>query len=201
MCSTDLGQGGRDVAGILDGAARGDIDVVYLLGADEIDTARLGKAFVIYQGHHGDAGANRADVILPGAAYTEKDGLYVNFEGRVQRARRAAFPPGEAKEDWAIIRALSDILGVRLGYDDRSQLLKALEADVTHFANLNAAPVHAETSSGVWGAVGEDGPLDSAPVAFAIRDFYLTNPIARASETMALCSREFVAGAGKMAAE
>ena len=103
------GKGGRDVAGILDGASKGEIDFVYLLGADEIDMTKLGKAFVVYQGTHGDAGAHRADVVLPGAAYTEKDGLYVNFEGRVQRAERAAFPPGDAKEDWAILRALSDV--------------------------------------------------------------------------------------------
>src|SRR5580704_17011027 len=91
------GNGGRDVAGILDGTAKGEIDFVYLLGADEFDISQLGKSFVVYQGTHGDAGAERADVVLPGSAYTEKEGLYVNFEGRVQRARRAAFPPGEAK--------------------------------------------------------------------------------------------------------
>jgi len=195
------GAGGRDVAGIVDGAQKGEIDFIYLLGADEFDVAHLGRAFVVYQGSHGDAGAHHADVILPGAAYTEKDGLYTNFEGRVQRARRAAFPPGEAKEDWAIIRALSDVLSVKLPYDDRLQLLKALETDVTHFADLNAAPVHAETSASVWGAVGESGPLDGAPVAYAIKDYYLTNPIARASETMALCSREFATGIKQMAAE
>jgi NADH-quinone oxidoreductase subunit G len=185
----------------VDGAQKGEIDFIYLLGADEFDVSHLGRAFVVYQGSHGDAGAHNADVILPGAAYTEKDGLYTNFEGRVQRARRAAFPPGEAKEDWAIIRALSDVLSVKLPYDDRLQLLKALETDVTHFANLNAAPVHAETSASVWGAVGESGPLDGAPVGYAIKDYYLTNPIARASETMALCSREFVTGTKQMAAE
>ena len=189
------------MAGIVDGAQKGEIDFIYLLGADEFDVAHLGRAFVVYQGSHGDAGAHHADVILPGAAYTEKDGIYVNFEGRVQRARRAAFPPGEAKEDWAIIRALSDVLSVKLPYDDRGQLLKALETDVTHFATLNTAPVHAETSSSVWGAVGEQGPLDSAPVAYVIKDYYLTNAIARASETMAKCSQELVHGATKMAAE
>jgi NADH-quinone oxidoreductase subunit G len=119
----------------------------------------------------------------------------------VQRARRAAFPPGEAKEDWAIIRALSEVLSVTLPYDDRNQLLKALEKDVTHFATLNAAPVHAETSASVWGAVGEQGPLDPSPVAYAIKDYYLTNPIARASETMAKCSQELVHGSRQMAAE
>jgi NADH-quinone oxidoreductase subunit G len=195
------GPGGRDVAGIVDGAQKGEIDFIYLLGADEFDVAHLGRAFVVYQGSHGDAGAHHADVILPGAAYTEKDGLYVNFEGRVQLGRRAAFPPGEAREDWAILRALSDVLGKRLPYDDRATLLAALERDVTHFTTLNAAPVHADASAATWGAVGESGVLDGAPLTHAIADYYLTNPIARASVTMAQCSREFVTGATKMAAE
>ena len=192
--------GGRDVAGIVDGAQKGEIDFIYLLGADELDLAHLGRAFIVYQGSHGDAGAHHADVVLPGAAYTEKDGLYVNFEGRVQRGRRAAFPPGEAREDWAILRALSDVLGVRLHYDNRGQLLAALEKDATHFAALGDAPVHADASAATWSGVGESGPLDAAPLGHAIADYYLTNPVARASETMALCSREFVATA-KMAAE
>jgi NADH-quinone oxidoreductase subunit G len=195
------GKAGRDVAGIVDGAQKGEIDFIYLLGADEIDVAHLGRAFVVYQGSHGDAGAHHADVILPGAAYTEKDGIYVNFEGRVQRGRRAAFPPGEAKEDWAIIRALSDVLGVKLPYDDRPGLVAALEKDATHFAQLNAAPVHADASAATWGAVGESGPLDHAPVTHAITDYYLTNPIARSSETMAKCSQELVHGQRQMAAE
>ena len=205
VAALDLGflplDGGRDVAAMVDGAQKGEIDFLYLLGADEFDVAHLGRAFVVYQGSHGDAGAHHADVILPGAAYTEKDGLYANFEGRVQRGRRATFPPGEAKEDWAILRALSDVLGVTLPYDDRAALLKALEADATHFAVLNDAPVHADTSAATWDAVGESGVLDHAPVTAAIADFYLTNPIARASETMAKCSRELVHGATKMAAE
>ena len=195
------GAGGRDVAGIVDGAQKGEIDFIYLLGADEFDVAHLGRAFVVYQGSHGDAGAHHADVILPGAAYTEKDGIYVNFEGRVQRGRRAAFPPGEAKEDWAILRALSDVLEVKLPYDNRAALVAALEKDATHFANLNDAPVHADASGATWGAVGESGPLDHAPVTHAIADYYLTNPVARASETMAKCSQELVHGATKMAAE
>jgi NADH-quinone oxidoreductase subunit G len=195
------GAGGRDVAKIVDGAQKGEIDFIYLLGADEFDVAHLGRAFVVYQGSHGDAGAHHADVVLPGAAYTEKDGLYVNFEGRVQRGRRAAFPPGEAKEDWAILRALSDVLGVKLPYDDRAALVAAIEKDVTHFATLNDAPVHVDTSIATWGAVGEDGVLDSEKLTAAISDYYLTNAIARASETMAKCSQELVHGARQMAAE
>ncbi len=115
------GMGGRDVAGILAGAEKGEIEIVYLLGADEIDTAKLGKAFVIYQGHHGDAGAHRADVILPGAAYTEKNATYVNTEGRVQQTRLAVFPPGEAREDWKIMRALSEAVGHKLKVDTLAQ--------------------------------------------------------------------------------
>jgi NADH-quinone oxidoreductase subunit G len=111
------GEGGRDVEAILAGCESGAIGAVYLLAADEIDTSRLGKSFVIYQGHHGDAGAHRADVVLPGAAYTEKNGTYVNTEGRVQLGFRATYPPGEAREDWAILRALSERLGKRLPYD------------------------------------------------------------------------------------
>ncbi len=111
------GTGGLDVEAMLDAASSGKLDVVYLLGADEIDMARLGSAFVIYQGSHGDRGAHRADVILPGAAYTEKDATYVNTEGRAQMTARAVFPPGEAREDWTILRALSAVLGHTLPFD------------------------------------------------------------------------------------
>jgi NADH-quinone oxidoreductase subunit G len=195
------GTWGRDLRGIVDGAQKGAIDFIYLLGADECDVAHLGRAFIVYQGSHGDAGAHNADVILPGAAYTEKDGTYINFEGRAQQAGRAAFPPGEAREDWTILRALSDVLGVRLPYDNRPALIKALVADATHFADLGAAPVHADAAPATWEGIGASGPLAIVqPVTHAITDYYLTNPIARASETMATCSREF-SGAAKMAAE
>jgi NADH-quinone oxidoreductase subunit G len=195
------GPEGRDLAGIVDGAQKGEIDFLYLLGADEFDVAHLGRAFIVYQGSHGDAGAHHADVILPGAAYTEKDGTYVNFEGRVQRAERAVFPPGEAREDWTILRALSDVLGVKLPYDDRAQLRAAMLKDASHFAKLGTAPVHADTAATTWENVGKEGVLDAAPVTGAFGDYYLTNPIARASETMAACSREFSAGSNQMAAE
>ena len=111
------GKGGRDVEAILDGAEKGDIEVVYLLGADEIEMEPLGSAFVIYQGSHGDRGAHRADVVLPGAAYTEKDAIYVNTEGRPQMTSRAVFPPGDAREDWTILRALSGVLKHPLTFD------------------------------------------------------------------------------------
>src|SRR6185437_1122978 len=158
VAALDLGflptGGARDVARIVDGAQKGEIDFIYLLGADEFDVAHLGRAFVVYQGSHGDAGAHNADVILPGAAYTEKDGTYVNFEGRVQRGERAVFPPGEAKEDWAIIRALSEVLGQTLPYDDRTQLRAAMVTQASHFAKVGAAPVHADTASATWDDLG-----------------------------------------------
>ena len=204
VAALDLGflphDGGRDLAGIVDGAQKGEVDFIYLLGADEFDVGHLGRAFIVYQGSHGDAGAHNADVILPGSAYTEKDGTYVNFEGRVQKAERAVFPPGEAKEDWAIIRALSDVLGVTLPYDDRGQLRAAMIKHAPQLGQTGMVPLHADTAAATWGAIGQSGPLDRAPVGQGIADYYLTNPIARASETMAKCSLEFVTG-HKMAAE
>ncbi len=139
------GRGGRDLAGILAGAETGEIEVVYLLGADELPMARLGKAFVIYQGHHGDAGAHRADVILPAAAYTEKNATYVNTEGRVQRAMRACYPPGEAREDWKILRALSDAVGCSLPFETLADVRARLR---------EVNDVFAEPDSGAGGAVG-----------------------------------------------
>jgi NADH-quinone oxidoreductase subunit G len=196
------GEGGRDMAGILDGASKGEIDFVWLLGADEFDMSKLGPAFVVYQGTHGDAGAHHADVILPGAAYTEQDGIYVNFEGRVQRSERATFPPGQAKEDWAILRALSDVIGQRLPYDSRDQLRRALFADAPHLANENALPQSVGADPSIWNNIGAAGDIDEhTPLASPIADFYLTNPIARASETMAECSKIYVTGAMKLAAE
>jgi NADH-quinone oxidoreductase subunit G len=176
------GQGGRDVAGILAGAEKGEIDFVYLLGADEIDTSRLGSAFVVYQGHHGDRGAARADVILPGAAYTEKDACYVNTEGRVQLARRAVFPPGEAREDWAIVRALSAALGRPLAYDTLAALRRKLVEAHPSFAAIDEAPQAA------WGAFGKAGAVDDAPFVYPISDFFRTDMISRASPTMAECA-------------
>jgi NADH-quinone oxidoreductase subunit G len=176
------GPGGRDVAGILDGASKGEIEVVYLLGADEIDARRLGSAFVIYQGHHGDAGAHRADVILPGAAYTEKDATYVNTEGRVQLGRRAVFPPGDAREDWKILRALSEVLGHKLPYDSPAQLRGQLAKVNPVFAAVD------RVTPAAWGAFGTDGPVAAQPFAYPVADFYCTDPVSRASPTMAACA-------------
>jgi NADH-quinone oxidoreductase subunit G len=180
------GQGGCDVSGILNGASSGTIDVVYLLGADEIKMSSLDKAFVIYQGHHGDAGAHAADVILPGAAYTEKSGVYVNLEGRVQRGRRAAFPPGDAREDWTILRALSAIVGKTLPYDDLPALRKAMHEACPHFTHIDTV----EPTS--WEDFGTTGDMSAAPFKSAIENFYMTDPISRASKTMAACTREFI---------
>ncbi|MCC6921021.1 MAG: NADH-quinone oxidoreductase subunit G [Alphaproteobacteria bacterium] len=195
------GAGGRDVAGILDGASKGEVELVWLLGADEIDTAKLGNAFVIYQGSHGDAGAHRADVILPGAAYTEEDGIFVNLEGRVQAANRAVFPPGEARENWKIVRAVSGVLGQPLPYDDLKALRAKLVADVPHLATFDAPAGSPGADAALWGNVGAAGPIGGAPLAYAIDDFYLTNPIARASRTMAECSKLYVKRPLAVAAE
>ncbi|HLB80134.1 MAG TPA: molybdopterin-dependent oxidoreductase, partial [Dongiaceae bacterium] len=182
------GPGGRDIDGILDGAGRGEIEVVYLLGADEIDMARLGGAFVVYQGHHGDAGAERADVVLPGAAYTEKNATYVNTEGRVQQARLAVSPPGDAREDWTVLRALSEALARRLPYDDLAQLRRRLVEVNGRFGRLDAI------QPARWEPFGADGPVAAKPFRFPIENFYMTDPISRASETMASCTEAYRRG-------
>jgi NADH-quinone oxidoreductase subunit G len=182
------GEGGRDIHGILDGAQKGAIDAVYLLGADEIGASWLGSAFVIYQGHHGDAGAHRADVILPGAAYTEKNATYVNTEGRVQQTRLAAFAPGDAREDWTILRALSDALGQRLPYDNAAQLQRRMFAVNPRLQQLDSV------APAAWGEFGTPGPVGDAPFVPPIDNFYMTDPISRASETMAKCTEIYVLG-------
>jgi NADH-quinone oxidoreductase subunit G len=180
------GKGGRDVEAILEGAQKGDIDLVYLLGADEIEVERLGSAFVVYQGSHGDRGAHRADVILPGAAYTEKDALYVNTEGRPQMTARAVFPPGGAREDWKIIRALSGILGRPLPFNNVAELRAKLFAACPHLAMLDQI---VPADHGVIEALAEKGGKTSKDrFGEAVADFYLTNPIARASAIMASLS-------------
>ena len=162
------------------------MEMVYLLAADEIDSDQFGDAFVVYQGHHGDRGAHRADVILPGAAYTEKDALYINAEGRVQMALRAVFPPGEAREDWKILRALAGALGIDLGYNDLAGLRAALVAQHPHFELIDIQ------EPGEWGAFGEISTPEDTPFETSINNFYMTDPISRASETMAQCSQAFV---------
>jgi len=178
--------GGMEAA--LEGA-----EVIYNLGADEV-TIDDG-AFVIYQGSHGDRGAHRADIVLPGAAYTEENGLFVNTEGRPQLAMRAGFAPGEAKENWAILRALSAELDAKLGYDSLAQLRTALVAEVPHLAKIDQVPTNE-------GETLELGTLGKAAFLTVVKDFYLTNPITRASELMAeLSANAKSRGAEKIAAE
>src|SRR5688572_23718187 len=157
--------------------AQGEVDVLFNLGADEIEIAP--GAFVIYQGTHGDRGAHRADVILPGAAYTEKSGTYVNTEGRVQTGNRAAFPPGDAREDWAILRALSDALGRRLPFDSLAQLRQRLYAEQPHLAAIGQIAA-GDGAAALAALAGVGGTASREPFASPILDFYLTNPIARA---------------------
>ncbi len=180
------GPGGRDTRSILEGAQSGEIEVIYLLGADEIDASRLGKAFVIYQGHHGDRGAHRADVVLPGAAYTEKNATYVNTEGRVQRGRQAVFPVGQAREDWKILRALSESLGRTLPFDNLARLRERMAAINSVFAEGEGLQAAA------WQPFGRAGEVQLEAFAPVIENFYMTDPISRASVTMAKCTEAFV---------
>jgi NADH-quinone oxidoreductase subunit G len=180
------GAHGRNLARMLDGG----VDFLWLLGADEFDTARIGReTFVVYQGHHGDRGAHRADVILPGAAYTEKPGTYVNTEGRVQRGMLAVYPPGEAREDWTILRAFSETINKTLRYN-------TLDALREHMAQVN--PVFSRVGflprfgcSDLTAPAGDPAALSDAPLTPAIANYYETDPISRASPTMAVCTSTF----------
>lgn len=187
------GEGALDVAGMV---SPGALDVLFLLGADEVEVPA--GAFVIYQGTHGDRGAHRADVILPGAAYTEKSGTYANTEGRVQMTDRATFPPGDAREDWAILRALSGALGKTLPFDSLAALRQALYAAHPHFAGLDTLPAADGSSLGALAGLG--GKTDKAGFVSPVADFYQTNPIARASAVMAECSA-LASGRMRQAAE
>jgi NADH-quinone oxidoreductase subunit G len=182
----DIGfAGGAGALSVAQMATFGTLDVLFLLGADEIKPAD--GTFVVYIGTHGDRGAHRADVILPGAAYTEKSGLYVNTEGRVQMASRAAFPPGEAREDWAIVRALSETMGKKLPYDSLPAVRHALFKAVPHMMRVDT--IEAGKAADVKTLAGKGGNVEKTPFKSSVEDFYLTNPIARASAVMAECSR------------
>ena len=161
-------------------------EVLFLLGADELDFSAKGAKFTVYIGSHGDAGAHAADVILPGATYTEKSGIWVNTEGRPQQGNRAGFAPGEAREEWAILRALSDVLGHRLPFDSLGALRAKLFAAYPHLAALDE--ITAADAGDVAKLAGQGGQMDKAAFASTVKDFYLTNPIARASAVMAECS-------------
>ena len=189
------GPGGKTARQLV---AKGGADVLFLLGADEIDLT-ASKAFTVYLGTHGDRGAHRADVVLPGAAYTEKNGIYVNTEGRVQLGQRAVFPKGEGREDWAILRALSERLGKTLPYDTLDQLRAKLFADHPSFGRIDHVDGPAAAAGLDLGKLGRKGELADAPFESAVADFYLTNPIARASVTMAEC--QALAAGQKIAAE
>ncbi len=164
-------------------AAVNDARILFLLGADEVDAGR--DAFTIYIGTHGDRGVRHADVILPAAAFSEKPGTWVNLEGRVQRSLRAVFPPGDAREDWTILRALSAVLGQPLPYDDLPGLRARIEAEWPHLAGRETVTVSPGTAL-------PDMAAPSGPLPLAIANHYLTNPIARASETMAECVAQIV---------
>ncbi len=185
------GPSGRDVKGIFEGVKSGDVETVFLLGADEIDPQDVKGAFVIYQGAVGDVGAGMADVILPGAAYTEKDGTYVNTEGRAQRAFRAVFPPGEAREDWSIFRALSEVMGAKLPFDDLANLRMQMIEKVPALGAID------EQTCGEWGDFGQTGPISDEPFISAVQNFYMTCAVSRASPTMAKCVQEFLAVTNK----
>jgi len=160
--------------------------LLFALGADEVDFGKFDGSFKVFIGHHGDKGAAAADVILPSAAYPEKNGTFVNIEGRVQMSDKAVFAPGDAREDWSILRALSEVLGRKLSFDS--------------FEECRAAMVAAVPALGVEGLASFDWippTLDaspSGPVGYPIKDFYLTNAIARASATMQRCSAELLHG-------
>ena len=179
--------GAMDLGAVSDGLD--GADVVYNLGADEVDAPE--GAFVIYQGSHGDRGAHRADVILPGAAYTEEGGIFVNTEGRPQMALRSGFAPGDAKENWAIIRALSAELDAVQPWDTQVALRAAMVAEVPHLEMIDEVPEND------WQPVS--GKMGKGNFANPVADFYLTNPIARASQVMAELSAQ--AAAPAMAAE
>jgi NADH-quinone oxidoreductase subunit G len=188
------GPGDKSVAQMLDGG----VDLLWLLGADEFDTARIGAGtFVVYQGHHGDAGAARADVILPGAAYTEKYGTYVNTEGRVQRGFLAIYPPGEAREDWKILRAFSQVIGHKLPYDDFAALRARLEQVNPVFGRVDFLPRFG--CSDTTAPAGDPAAVTTTPFALPITNYYQTDPISRASPTMAECTALFAAS--RLAAE
>jgi len=195
VAALDLGfVQGLDMAAML----AGGVDALWLLGADGFDAARIpADAFVIYQGHHGEAAAARADVILPGAAYTEKDGTYVNTEGRVQRGRLAVTPPGEAREDWTIIRAASQFLGHTLPYDSIEALRAEMAAQHPVFARLDQGPLPGCTDDAGPAAA----PVTNAPFAAPVANYWQVDPITRASATMAECAATYLKPQPLLAAE
>ncbi|MFN7039343.1 MAG: molybdopterin-dependent oxidoreductase, partial [Alphaproteobacteria bacterium] len=174
--------GDKNINDIFNKIQNKEVEVVYLLAADEIDMNNLGEAFVIYQGHHGDKGAHRADVIFPGAAYTEKNAIYVNLEGRIQKTMLAVPPPGEAREDWKIVKELANYLTVELPYNSLSEVRKKMAEEYKSFQGTD------ETVLEEWNYQGETVILDSSKIIFANFNYYMTDPISRCSKIMADCS-------------
>jgi NADH-quinone oxidoreductase subunit G len=183
----DLGfvpeKGGKNVDEIFRSIEEGEIEVVYLLGVDEIDMKKLGTSFVIYQGHHGDRGAHRADVVLPGAAYTEKNATYVNTEGRAQRAKCAVSPPGDAKEDRLILQMVAHYSGINLPYESLAELRLRMQEQSIVFANMD------DIVPAPWCEFGQEGKLDKAKVTINNENYYMSDPITRVSKIMAECSK------------
>ena len=202
VAGLDLGflprKGGMDAAAMVEAANFGRLDTLFLLGVDEMKLPQADASTVIYLGSHGDQGASRADIILPAAAYAEKNATWVNTEGRVQYGRLAAFPKGQAREDWTILRALSALLGKTLAYDDLAALRAKMIADHPTFGGVDYAPGAGEAFDPA--TVGVEGALSDAPFTTPIQDFYLTNPVARASVTMAECSKLYWSAHGAKAA-
>jgi NADH-quinone oxidoreductase subunit G len=193
---------GLDAGEMVEACNAGTLDALMLLNADDLTLPAPGRGVVIYLGSHGDAGAHRADIVLPGAAYTEKDATWVNTEGRVQYGRRAVFPKGEAREDWAILRALSARLNKTLPYDDLAGLRARMIAEHPSFGQVDYAPGAAEAAGFDPAKLGAAGAMRDAPFRSAVADFYFSNPIARASQTMAACAQARAAhGAARVAAE
>jgi NADH-quinone oxidoreductase subunit G len=176
------GPNGKSVDAMLGGG----VDLLWLLGADAFDPSRIAAAtFVVYQGHHGDAGAQRADVILPGAAYTEKSGTYVNTEGRAQRGFRAIYPPGDAREDWTILRAFSAVIGKTLPYDTIEALRARMEQINPVFGRVGFLSRFG--CSDHTGPAGDPTVLSDSPLHSTVANYYQTDPISRSSPTMAAC--------------
>jgi NADH-quinone oxidoreductase subunit G len=159
-------------------------ELALLLGADEMPADRLDGAYKVYIGHHGDHGARQADLVLPGAAYAEKHGTYVNTEGRVQRGEKAAFPPGEAREDWSILRAVSELAGKKLPFDSFAQLRQQMVAEYPQLGRDDLIDLP-------WSPPKLDAKAQG-PIRYPISDFFLTNAICRNSPTMRRCSEELV---------
>ena len=170
----------------------GELSFIWLMGVDNKDVLKLKKPFVVYQGHHGDAGAHIADVILPGAAYTEKSATYVNTEGRPQIAKQATFPPGDAKEDWKIVRAFSDYVKNKLPFDDLESLRRKLYEEFPHLGQID------EIKKARWSKFGVKGKINNIKLKSSIENFYNTCSISRTSETMATCLKSYT---NKIAAE